>query len=265
MMETVVTFLLALFGLALTVVGLGIARRTGRDIKENKTSKFETALARLPQSLSSIVFNLPVGGIMVVFGVVQVVVVMDRSPPVTPTRGADQMGYVGQPLPDTVEVMVQTKFGVAAGATVVFAPTSSDHGTAGPATAVADSTGRARTVWTLGDKTGEQHMLASVVGGNSVWIIAKAREQPVPRKIKITPDSAVLRFVGDIAPFTAEILDQHGDPFPGSITWSNNRQCIFRTGSSGFAIARKTGVDSIVAVFDTLRATAPVRVDIGGR
>ena len=252
MMETVDTVLLAL-GLALVVGGLGVVWWTGRDVKEGQTSKLNAALAWLAQTAIGILISLLVGGIM------------DRSPHVTPTRGADQMGYVGQPLPDTVEVMVQTKSGVAAGATVVFAPTNRDHGTTGPATAVADSTGRARTVWTLGDKIGEQHMLASVVGGNSVWIIAKAREQPVPRRIKITPDSAVLRFVGDIAPFTAEILDQHGDPFPGSITWSNEQQCIFRAGSYGFAIARQNGVDSIVAAFDTLRTTAPVRVDIGGR
>ena len=189
------------------------------------------------------------------------------GPRLTLLGSADQVvGYVGQPLPDPVEVLVETESGSVPGAIVVFAPMSGD-GTATPYVVATDSAGRAKTIWTLGSRSGEQKLVARVLGGDSAWITVQAtdREEPAPTTIKITPDSAVLRFVGDIAPFTAEILDQHGDPFPGSITWSNEQQCIFRAGSYGFAIARQNGVDSIVAAFDTLRATAPVRVDIGGR
>ena len=189
------------------------------------------------------------------------------GPRLTVLGSTDQAdGYVGQPLPDPVEVLVETESGSVPGAIVVFAPMSGD-GTATPYVVATDSAGRAKTVWTLGSRSGEQKLVARVLGGDSAWITVPAmdREEPVAVKIKITPDSAVLRFVGDIAPFTAEILDQHGDPFPGSVTWSNKRQCVFRAGSYGFAIAKETGVDSMVAAFDTLRATAPVRVEIGGR
>lgn len=254
----VVFVVLALLGLALTALGLGAGGKTGRDIN-NISDKLDQ-------------LHRKVGLFAKAFGAAILMVVISlwlsrcEGPTVTPTPGTDRIGYVGQPLPDPVGVLVQTKSGVAAGATVVFAPTNRDYGTASPDTVVADSTGRAQTVWTLGNKAGEQHLEARVLDGNSVWIIAQAREAPVATEIEITPDSAVLAFAGDVAPFSAEILDQYGDPFPGSVTWSSQRQCIFRAGSHGFATALGiAGADSIVAVFDDLRATALVRVRSGAR
>lgn len=172
--------------------------------------------------------------------------------------------YVG--MPDTVEVQVGPDSEPVVGAPVVFLPMT-DQGTVSPATAATDTAGRARTIWTLGSVAGEQRMVVQVLGGDSTWITAEAmpREEPVPDRIEISPDSAVLGFVGDVAPFSAEILDQYDDPFPGSVTWLSKQQCIFRAGSYGFATALSNGTDSIVAVFDTLRATASVRVDIGAR
>ena len=255
----------ALAGLPLTLLALLVAFQTEREVKDIK-NKLDSVLTQLGQLRQQIRW------LAIAFGAATLLVVAllwlshcSRAT-VTPTGDADRIGYAGQPLPDPVEVLVQTNSGVPEGATVVFAPMRG-HGTASPDATLADSAGRAQTVWTLGSKAGEQRMAARVLGGNSVWITAEAtaREDPVPADIKITPDSAVLRFVGDIAPFTAEILDQHGDPFPGSVTWSNKRPCVFRAGSYGFAIAKETGVDSMVAAFDTIRASAPVRVEIGGR
>ena len=264
-MTEAVTFLLALVGLLLTARGFVVAKQTGRDVRDIK-DKLDAVLARLGR------LRREMGRLAMAFGAATLLVVVllwlshcNRAT-VTPTGGADQIGYVGQPLPVPVEVLVQTNSGIAEGATVVFAPMRG-HGTANPDAALADSAGRAQTVWTLGSKAGEQRMAARVLGGNSVWITAEAsaRDEPVATDIKITPDSALLAFAGDIVPFSAEITDQYGDPFPGSVTWSSKQQCIFRAGRYGFAIARATGVDSIVAVFDTLRATAPVRVEIDGR
>lgn len=254
-MIDVVFAVLALLGLALTARGLGVGGKTGRDIND------------IADKLDQL--HRKIGLFAKAFGAAILLVVLSlwlshcNRATVTPTGGTDQIGYIGQPLPDPVEVLVQTNSGVATGATVVFAPRRG-HGTASPDTAVVDSTGRAQTVWTLGNEAEEQHMEARV-DGNSVWIIAEAREAPVATEIEITPDSAVLAFVGDVASFSAEILDQYGDPFPGSVTWSSQRQCIFRAGSHGFAIARQTGADSIVAVFDGLRATALVRVQSDAR
>ena len=256
-MIDVVFVVLALLGLALTARGLGVGGKTGRDIND------------IADKLDQL--HRKIGLFAKAFGAAILLVVLSlwlshcNRATVTPTGGTDQIGYIGQPLPDPVEVLVQTNSGVATGATVVFAPRRG-HGTASPDTVVADSTGRAQTVWTLGNKAGEQHLEARVLDGNSVWIIAQAREAPVATEIEITPDSAVLAFAGDVAPFSAEILDQYGDPFPGSVTWSSQRQCIFRAGSHGFATALGiAGADSIVAVFEDLRATALVRVRSGAR
>lgn len=179
---------------------------------------------------------------------------------------ANPEGYAGQPLRDSVEVLAKTGSTPVEGATVLFLPMSS-HGTASPAAVATDSAGRAKTNWTLGREIGAQRLVATIPGGDSVWISvdAPARPDPVPTKIKITPDSAELRFVGDVAPFSAEILDQYGDPVPGAVTWSNERQCVFRAGSYGFATAVGNGADSIVAEFDGLRATALVTVRTGAR
>ena len=175
-------------------------------------------------------------------------------------------GYVGQPLRDSVEVLVKAGSTPVEGAAVLFLP-KSNHGTASPVAVATDSAGRAKTNWTLGREIGEQRLVATLLGGDSVWISADAtaRPDPVPTRIKITPDSARLGFVGDIAPFSAEILDQYGDPVSGSVTWSSQKQCVFRAGSYGFAMALAKGTDSIVAEFDGLRATALVKVDTGAR
>ncbi len=98
---------------------------------------------------------------------------------------ADQIGYVGQPLPDPVAVQVQTNSGSVEGTTVVFAPTSGD-GTATPDAVVTDSAGRAQTIWTLGSQSGQQTLVARVLGGGSISITATA--QPAPTEN--TPDSA---------------------------------------------------------------------------
>ena len=174
---------------------------------------------------------------------------------------ANPEGYVGQPLRDSVEVLVKDRSTPVEGATVLFLPMS-NHGTASPAAVATDSAGRAKTNWTLGHEIGEQRLVATLLGGDSVWIPADAtaRPDPVATRIKITPDSAELGFVGDIAPFSAEILDQYGDPLSGSVKWSSKKQCVFRAGSYGFATALASGTDSIVAEFDGLRATAFVRV-----
>ena len=75
----------------------------------------------------------------------------------------------------------------------------------------------------------------------------------------------MLTFVGDTAGFSARILDQYNNDFPGEVVWSSMKQCVFRAGSDGLATALASGGDSIVAAFDSLRATAPVTVGDGAR
>ena len=176
---------------------------------------------------------------------------------------ADQIGYVGQPLPSPVAVQVQTDSVPVEGATIMFAPTSG--GTATPDAVATDSAGRAQTVWTLGCQSGKQTLVARVLGGGSISIPATAQPASVPTRIEITPGSVQLTSVGDTAGFSARIVDQCGNDFPGEVVWSSIRQCVFRAGSDGLATALMIGKDSIVATFDHLRATASVTVEAGAR
>ncbi len=188
----------------------------------------------------------------------------EDGPSLTPTVvPADQIGYVGQPLPSPVAVQVQTNSVPMEGATVMFAPTSG--GTATPDAVATDSAGRAQTVWTLGCRSGKQTLVARVLGGGSMSIPATARPASVPTRIEITPDSAKLTSVGDTAGFSARLLDQCDNEFPGKVVWSSIRQCVFKAGSDGLATALRMGTDSIVATFGNLRATAPVTVESGAR
>ena len=99
--------------------------------------------------------------------------------------GTDQHVSVGRPLPAPVVVRVHSLRGrPIAGAPVYFA-TADGQGTVDPTTAITDSSGRARTTWTLGEIPGPQRLLARTEHLDSaVTIVAEA--DPVAANVRHT-------------------------------------------------------------------------------
>ncbi len=179
--------------------------------------------------------------------------------------GDGQSTTVGQTLPEPVVVEVRrTDTEPVPEVTVVFAP-ANGHGTASPVVVATDSTGKARTSWTLGLDPGQQTLVAAA-SDQSVRIGASAEREPsTPDSIHISPESGMLPSVGDTMRFLATVVDQYGDPFPAVVTWSSKRQCIVRAEDDGLVTALDAGSDSVVAVSGSLRTTAPVTVRAQGR
>ncbi len=83
---------------------------------------------------------------------------------------------------------------------------------------------------------------------------------PAPTTIAITPGSATLTALGATASFSAEVLDQNGDPYGGSVAWSSGDESVFTVDSDGTATARANGVAILSASFAGVKGTVTVTV-----
>ncbi len=87
--------------------------------------------------------------------------------------------------------------------------------------------------------------------------------EPEPRlaSVEVTPDSAELSAIGATQQYTAEALDQFGDPFPDvEIQWSSEDPSIVEVDSTGLATARDSGRALVQATADGLGDVGVARV-----
>ena len=135
--------------------------------------------------------------------------------------GDGQAARQGGALPEAVVVQVNDAGGSgAAGVPVVFAPAAGD-GAVDPGTATTGADGRARTVWTLGDRPGPQSLSVSVgaAGGPSGRVAATAltpEETVVSVEIAAGDQQRVLQGRTLRDSVTARALDAAGDPVAGA-------------------------------------------------
>ena len=88
-------------------------------------------------------------------------------------RGSSQTGPAGQPLADSIVVLVtRTGEGFAAsGVTVAFIP-QAGAGSASPVEVVTDSTGVAAAEWTVGPSAGVDTLIVAIPEGTAVLVTA---------------------------------------------------------------------------------------------
>lgn len=84
-------------------------------------------------------------------------------------------------------------------------------------------------------------------------------ERSRPTAITVTPSSATLSSLGETATFRAQITDQNGVSFPGTVTWSSSDTGVF-TVASGVVTAVANGSGTVTASYESLSATASVTV-----
>ena len=86
-------------------------------------------------------------------------------------------------------------------------------------------------------------------------------DPPVATDISISPTSATLTAFGETAQFTANVMDQYGDPFSATVSWSSGDADVFTVGSDGVVTAVGNGSDMVTASVGSLSASAAVTVN----
>ncbi len=80
-----------------------------------------------------------------------------------------------------------------------------------------------------------------------------------PTAITVTPPSATLTSLGEGATFRAQITDQHGVSYPGTVAWSSSDTGVFVV-AAGVVVAVANGSGTLTASYEGLSGTASVTV-----
>ena len=87
---------------------------------------------------------------------------------------------------------------------------------------------------------------------------------PEPASLTVIPSSVTLASIGETAPFSASITDQHGAAFAGQVEWRTSHPAVFTVTTGGVVEAVGNGSGTLTASFQGLTATASVTVADAG-
>lgn len=140
---------------------------------------------------------------------------------ILPVSAAAPTGIAGQPLADSVSVVVHDARGrPVAGHTVTWTVTTGG-GSVSPATSVTSAEGVARTRWTLGPAAGEQRLQAAASTSMTTTFVASA-QAGAPPVLGIVSGSGQTGMAGTALsqPLVVEVR-QNGAPVPGvGVIWA---------------------------------------------
>ena len=105
-------------------------------------------------------------------------------------------------------------------------------------------------------------LLALALGALPACVDEEALPEIEPSRataIAVTPASATLTSLDETATFRAQITDQNGVSFPGTVTWSSSDLGVF-TVASGVVTAVANGSGTLTASYESISGTASVTV-----
>ena len=85
-------------------------------------------------------------------------------------------------------------------------------------------------------------------------------DPPRPTTITISPASANLTYISQVATFSATVRDQYGAAMAVTVTWSSSDEAVFTVDSTGRVTATGNGSGSLQASVDAVSATASITV-----
>ena len=85
-------------------------------------------------------------------------------------------------------------------------------------------------------------------------------EPPRPTTITISPESANLTYISQVATFNATVRDQYGAAMAVTVTWSSSDEDVFTVDATGRVTSTGNGSGSLQASVDALSATASIAV-----
>jgi len=189
--------------------------------------------------------------------------------------GNGQTARVGTELPQPLRVRVVDRRGNGIGGVTVEFSVKQGGGRVSAARILTASNGEASTKWTLGSVVGEQRVEArAVVGGAVRYSLTpvtfratatsgstQPEPTPVATRVTISPDSLVLKAVGETGSLSATVYDQNGKQMTGqTVTWSSLNTGIATVNSSGTVRAVAVGSTRVVARVSGVADTVTVRV-----
>lgn len=189
--------------------------------------------------------------------------------------GNGQTAAVGTQLPQELRVKVVDRRGEGVGGVTVEFVVKQGGGRVSTARILTASNGEAGTKWTLGSTAGEQLVEArAAVSGSVRYSLTPVTFRatattgttpppatPVATRVAISPDSAVLKAIGETATFSATVYDQSGNRMSGqTVSWSSLNSGVASVSSSGVVRAVAVGTARIVARVSGIADTVSVRV-----
>ncbi len=138
------------------------------------------------------------------------------------TVGADQVGTVGQPLPEQLTILITGQRNKPVPGVDVSFTVTAGGGSVEPAVVRTGADGTARTTWTLGTKAGPQTVAATAAGLQPVVFSAEARPGPAEALTVVSGDGQAGKAGEPLAtPLVVEVSDAYGNPVAGmAVTWS---------------------------------------------
>ncbi len=85
-------------------------------------------------------------------------------------------------------------------------------------------------------------------------------EAPRATSITLSRSSVTLSFLGATVTLTATIVDQNGQAFDGTVSWSSDDAAVVTVSATGEVTAIRNGMTSVHATFQAVTATATVTV-----
>lgn len=131
------------------------------------------------------------------------------------TVGADQVGTVGQPLPEQLTILVTDQRNKPVPGVDVSFTVTAGGGSVGPDGVRTGADGTARTTWTLGTKAGPQTVRATAAGLQPVVFSAEARPGPAKALTVVSGDGQAGKVGEALAePLVVRLVDAFDIPSP---------------------------------------------------
>jgi len=180
--------------------------------------------------------------------------------------GHDQVGTVGQELPDPIVVRVVDERGRSVRGQVINFHVTSGGGSVSAATAITNEDGFAQERWTLGLDASEEQSLEARAGDaesgdRSSFATFHAEAHPGDAAALIVSPSDARLEVGDTIEIEVDAEDEHGNEIQRQhITWSSSDPEVATVSDEGEVAAIGIGMAEIVARSGELADTVAVEV-----
>jgi plastocyanin len=175
-----------------------------------------------------------------------------EDPTVTKTDGDEQLGRVGQPLPEPLQVTVLTEDAAAPGVTVNWS-TTAPGGALIPTSTTTDANGVASSSWTLGTASGAQTATVTVSGapGSAATFSAAAFAGPAAVLEEADGNEQTGEINTALAdPLQTRVTDEFGNPVAGvAVDWAATGASL----SSSTELSDASGISDVIV---TLGGTA---------
>lgn len=182
----------------------------------------------------------PSTGQPVVSDTFQAVAVHDVPARIDPVGAAQRDGTVGDPLADSLAVVVRDRFLNPVPGVVVTWSAATGGGSVSPATSTTNAAGVAKAAWTLGPTVGQQS--ATATAGSLVATFTANASQRMPALLVRISGDGQHAAAGALlpAPLVVQALDSLGRPAPGDVV------SFYDPAVSGFATVT-TGADGMAS------------------